>query len=752
VYEYKFTIAEVEVEVPADPVKVLSGILQEKGTKTPLAGLAIEVEGTEAVAISDEKGRFDLYDLKPGAYFLVVPASQYKERRRRIKIQEGEVGEFTLRLEKDPFAEFRTVVRSAPTKETSRSLQTSELQKMPGTGGDALKAIQNLPSVARAPGGAGLLIIRGSSPEDTIFRVDNLFIPQLYHFGGIRSVINTDLIESIDFYPGGFSAKHGNATAGLVDVKLKSGRTDRWGGYVDVNVFDTTAFASGPINDDGALTFSARRSYIDAILNLVAGDELLFTAAPVYYDYQAQWDQKLTKDDTLRLTAYGSDDSLKLFFDDPPNEDPAASGGLGSKVFFHGVQSTWEHRFNNDLSMKSSLVGVKQQLQFNFGSAIDFNLELMRLGWREDFSWKLHRRFDLDFGMDVDYVFGNIDITAPYPPKEGGGSEEGGLSNAETLSSQSETIFGDRAFYLESTYRPIDPLEITTGGRVDWFGGEYKTVTVDPRANIRYSILPTTVLKAGAGQYHRRPDFDELDVTFGVPDLLPEESIQTYVGLEQEIVDGLTVDIQGFYKHLDNFVSVVPTDLEKGNDDAADVFDRTPRYDNAAGGRVYGGELLLRQQFGRWFWGWVAYTLSRSERQDRPGDDFRLFDFDQTHVLTLIGSTKLPWELELGIRLRYVTGTPSTPVERAVLDADTGTYVPVSGEINSARMPDFFQVDIRLDKTWNYDDWNLQGYIEVQNATNQANGEGYSYNYNYSERNIQSGLPIIPGFGLKASF
>ena len=161
---------------------------------------------------------------------------------------------------------------------------------------------------------------------------------------------------------------------------------------------------------------------------------------------------------------------------------------------------------------------------------------------------------------------------------------------------------------------------------------------------------------------------------------------------------------------------------------------------------------LTRYRFGSYVWGWVAYTLSRAERRDEPGEDFRLFDFDQTHILTVVASGKLPWGLELGIRFRYVTGNPETPVERAVFDADTGVYSPVYGAANTTRVPDFLQLDVRLDKEWLFDTWRLLTYIEIQNATNRMNPEGLRYNYDYSESDVVGGLPIIPGFGIKGVF
>ena len=67
------------------------------------------------------------------------------------------------------------------------TLQAEEFRRIPGTQGDTLKAIQNLPGVARAPFGGGQLSVWGSAPQDTRTYVDGVSIPTLYHFGGLRS-------------------------------------------------------------------------------------------------------------------------------------------------------------------------------------------------------------------------------------------------------------------------------------------------------------------------------------------------------------------------------------------------------------------------------------------------------------------------------------------------------------------------------------------------------------------------------------
>ena len=93
---------------------------------------------------------------------------------------------------------------------------------------------------------------------------------------------------------------------------------------------------------------------------------------------------------------------------------------------------------------------------------------------------------------------------------------------------------------------------------------------------------------------------------------------------------------------------------------------------NGGWGRTYGMELLLRHEITRNFFGWIAYTLSLSER-DLNQDEERLLPtpFDQRHILTVVGQTKLPWNFTLGVRLRVVTGTRDNAPIGSTHDLDT---------------------------------------------------------------------------------
>jgi len=175
------------------------------------------------------------------------------------------------------------------------------------------------------------------------------------------------------------------------------------------------------------------------------------------------------------------------------------------------------------------------------------------------------------------------------------------------------------------------------------------------------------------------------------------------------------------------------------------------RFD-AGVGRVYGGELLVRQQLWKGFYGWIAYTISRSERMDHPNEPWRVFQYDQTHILTIIGSYKFGRGYQIGLRFRYVTGNPYTPVAGSYFDTNGADYVRVSGPVYSGRLGSFNQLDVRFDKKWTYRKWALSMYLDIQNIYNASNPESYTYNYDFTQRQSLAGLPFLPVAGIRGDF
>ena len=127
-----------------------------------------------------------------------------------------------------------------PREVTRRTIGKEELTRIPGTRGDALRTVELMPGVARPPLGAGLLIVRGSAPDDTQAMFEGLPVQLLYHFGGLTSFINSRMIDSIDFYPGNFSVRYGRRRGGIIEVGAAEIPRDEFHGVADVNLIDAS--------------------------------------------------------------------------------------------------------------------------------------------------------------------------------------------------------------------------------------------------------------------------------------------------------------------------------------------------------------------------------------------------------------------------------------------------------------------------------------------------------------------------------
>ena len=174
-------------------------------------------------------------------------------------------------------------------------------------------------------------------------------------------------------------------------------------------------------------------------------------------------------------------------------------------------------------------------------------------------------------------------------------------------------------------------------------------------------------------------------------------------------------------------------------------------------GRAYGIEVLLKRDLSKNFFGWIAYTLSWSDERAKAtpwtkGTGYAPADSDQRHILTVIGQYKFGNGWELGARFRLTTGTPDTPVVGSTYDSDTQSYRPIYGPDGSTRQPTFHQLDLRVDRVFLFDRWQLGAYLDVQNVYNHTNQEGTIADYRFRSQIIVPDIPILPTLGIKGSF
>lgn len=629
-----------------------------------------------------------------------------------------------------------------PREPTVHVLSVEEIAKIPGNNGDALRAVMSMPGVARPPGGDGLLIVRGSAPRDTQVFVDGTRIPLVYHFGGLSSVIPSEMLERIDFYPGNFGPQFGRAMGGVIDVGVRSPRKDRLHGLLQFDLVDGRFLLESPINSSTRFMVAGRRSWIDAWLgSALKAAGVGVSAAPVYYDYQAMVEHDATRDTTLRLFVFGGDDRFRLQLKSPDSGDPTIGGAFGQHSRFWQVQARAETRFNQRVVLRTQVSTGNEAEELRVGDLnVDYSFFSVR--GRADVRAQLSNHVTGIAGLDVNWA--RYDVMVRLPPIDfESNQDQGPLFGRETIEQTGRGQSFRPAAYAALEVRPVKGMKLMPGVRTD-YTHDTKRWTVDPRLGVRYDLrsdFPRTTLKGGIGLFHQPPDEYESKKPFGTPGVRSNRALHSSLGIEQEITPEIELSVEGFHKRLDNLVVSQP---------AADSAEGGTAYKNIGSGRSYGAEVLLRYKpTGRLF-GWVAYTLSRSEREAGPGQPTYVYDYDQTHNLTALASYKLGRGWQVGARFRYITGSPYTPYTGGVLDYDAGAYAPITANrINSGRHSAFHQLDLRMDKTWQFPSWALSFYVDVQNVYNRQNSEVQMYNYNYSRSKPVGFSTFLPILGLR---
>ena len=742
--------------VAVEPVNY-TGRVRESGTRRVLPGITVDLtqlepaEGREPITrqeFTDAEGEFAFRGLPPGEYNVRLDAQGYNASIFVERISAGERLQGGYFLEAEFYDEY-TVVTSAQRERREVSRQTITLQesrRVPGTGGDVVRVVQNLPGVARAPFGAGQLIVRGSNPQDSAVFLQGDEIPIVYHFLAGPAVVNSEMIESLDFYPGNFSPRYGRAIGGILDLNTREPQDDTYHGFAKIDIQDTAVLVEGPVTENLSFALSGRRSYIDKVLQVVIPEDALgFQVAPFYYDYQGWLTYKGLEDHIFEMFVYGSKDELRLLLDEPVGDANFQFTAINTQTQFHRLQTRWEWRPKGPVRNLLMVTGGLIQTGFNAGEAFGISNDQWTATLRDDLEVDLSERAKLRAGLDMQFIYSRFDFNIPGF----GEGDPGGFPNpaADGLNDDGGFAVSYPAYWAEVEFKPIEELMILPGVRMDYYSNNTET-TVSPRLTTRYQISKPIAIKGGVGLFDQPPGVGNTFPGFGNPNLVSEKAIHYALGGEWRPRQHLEFNLTGFYRDAYDLVS--PSQDFTIDEETGDV--RFTLFENEGVGRSYGAEVLLRHYPHKRLFGWLAYTLSKSERLDLETGEFVVFDFDQTHILTGVAGYNLPKNFDLSVRFRYVTGNPFTPIVGSVYNADEDSYSPVNGEPNSARNAAFNQLDIRLDKAFIYDRWRFGVYLDVQNVYNAKNAEGVQYNYDFTESAPVTGIPFFPNLGLTARF
>jgi outer membrane receptor protein involved in Fe transport len=655
------------------------------------------------------------------------------------------------------------IVTGGPRKDDGGAVVTSkEAERIAGTQGDAGKSALLMPGVARSAFDSGALVVWGSAADDTKVYVDGVEIPRLFHGSAIRTVVPTELLQSVTLVPGGFGAEYGRGLGGVVKVKtaplsLEEGTH----GTIAADTLDGHALVARSFGEDVAVVVAGRYGWIDRLLPLVTSRDVSDSiVVPRYGDWQPKATFALGPREELSVAVLGARDELRRAL---PSVDPTAVRAEETTRDFHRVYLRYLHTLDDGAEVEATpFAGFDRDLYGASFGDVDTRLESRALvyGLRARHVFSLAREVALTVGLDALGTRSRLARRGSLTiPGREGDLTYFGQPPGEDVATDDFTVHSlGLAPYLEGRVE-LGSITLVPGARLEGLLLEPSRVTprvgltpeigdtrfstsIDPRVAAHARLGRGVILGASLGRYHQAPSPQDLSAVFGTPSLTWSSATHATASIAFAPIDGVSLELTGFYKRF----SGLPVRTRAA----------TPRLAfelvQDGEGRAYGGQLLARKKLARGFFAWISYTLSRSERRYLGDISYRPFDGDQPHVLAVVASQEIgAWTV--GARFRYASGLPRTPIVGAYQDLRDDRSEPIFGAQNGTRLPAFYALDLRVEHAFALaTSTRLVLSLDVTNATFHRNAEEIAYASDLKSHAYVTGLPTLAILGARLDF
>lgn len=718
---------------------LIRGTVKDAISNAPLEFAVLNVQQTSLGAKTDSNGRFEIKLPKAGLYNIEVSYLGYKKKTiYEIAVDIAKPTLLDIQLEKieRDVKEVTIKGRKDKTEESPlslRSIGVNEIQRNPGGNRDISKVIQSLPGVGSSVGFRNDIIIRGGGPAENRYYLDGMEIPNLNHFatqganGGPVGILNVDFIQDVGYYAGSFPANRGNMLSSLFEFKMKNPRTDAWHGAFTLGTSDIGIRAEGPVNEKSALMVSIRRSYLQLLFK---GIGLPFL--PTYNDMQIKYKYQINKKNEISYLMLGAYDVSKLnLAENETDEQKYILGYLPEQnqwSYVNGI--VYKHYKTNSFQ---TVVLSRNMLNNRFlkyrnndelqGKIWDYNSDEIENKLRVENTirkdaWKIN------YGAGAEYVkYGNSNYNQIALPN--------GTNQIIDFKSNID-FFKYGVFGQVSRTLLNEDLTVSVGTRFD--GNTYaKTMNnlfkqYSPRASVSYRLNERINLNANTGIYHQLPTYTMLGYRDANGTYVNRENNLRYIknthyvaGVEYNTKKNSRFTVEGFYKRYRFYPQSVVRGLSLANEGGDFGVVGNEAVTSASRGRSYGVELFAQQKLYKGFYGIAAVTLFRSEFTNGNSTNYIASSWDQRMIVNLTAGKKLKRNWELGAKFRFTGGRPYTPYDTLlssyvnVWDVTQMGLLDVS-RINGQRLPVNHQLDFRIDKKFFFKQWNLNLYLDIQNA------------------------------------
>ena len=617
-------------------------------------------------------------------------------------------------------------------------LKVEEIKNLPNLFGevDIIKAFQLTPGVQSGGEGKNNLYVRGGSPDQNLFLLDDVPLYYVGHFAGFLSVFNADAINDVKLIKGGFPAQYGSRLSSVLDIRMKEGNMQKTEYLGTIGLLSSKLSISAPIiKNKSSFIISARGNPIP-IFKIIGAPINYF-----FYDINAKINYIFSDKNRVFISFYKGDDFI---IDNKKSEysqiKNTVSWGntLGafrwnhiynSKLFSNLTISNTYYKYKTKMDFKYQTDSINKNISDNLTSGInDLNIKL-------DYSFFINSKNKFKFGFNSIYhTYTPNDETYHY-------DGTGYVTTDSIYSSKTKAL--ENALYIENHLK-FNSFTSNIGVRFsNYYVGSTSYLHFEPRIVLNYIIKEDLSVKYSYSKMNQYVHLLSYSGT-GVPsdywmpttnNVKPETSVQHTLGLSKTFDSGIyELTIEAYHKTMDNLITYIPGKSISGN-----LSNWEELIEDNGSGVNYGLEIFLQKNEGKTT-GWISATIARSYRQFdniNNGDKY-FFKYDRLFDFSIVAIHKLNKNINISATWSYGSGYPITIATQKYgynYYNDYDSDILIFGEKNSFRMRDFHRLDIAANfhkkKKWGERTWT----VSVFNVYNRKNPYYYYYDREISYQN-----------------
>jgi hypothetical protein len=564
-------------------------------------------------------------------------------------------------------------------------------------------------------------------------------------------VIDVEAISSAEIMPGVFPSRFGDRLSGVFDITSAT-PTDAGRTSLGLSMTNARLLSEGVLSGGrGHWLFVARRGYLDLVLGMTDASPQV-DLRPVYYDAYAKVSHRVGERDTLSAHALWAADTMTIVGDEDTVNNSYGNGYAWFTWTTHVGESARGRTLlsagrvtQNRLGIDVSGSGGRLNSEVREDRVFDF------AGLKQEWVASPSEAHLLSAGFDLKRHAAAYDYASATRRQPSAAGEY--RTNASLLDLTGTQV----GLYVGDEIALGDALTVELGARYDHASWSEDAV-VGPRVAVARRIGANTSVHAGWGRVSQFQRIADLRVQDGEEEFRPPQRAEHSVaGVAHVFGGGVRLQLDAYHKRLDDMHPRY-RNLDGDVDFFPEIEGDRARIDPDEGVSKGIEAVLTRDTTDAVSW-WLSYAYSFAEDEVNGVTTPR--DFDQRHAFSADISLRPDDRWRYDVAWQFRTGRPYTPELFEWVTTTNGRrgVREALPAVNSARLPAYHRLDIRVHRYFVRDGGLLAIYAEVRNVYNRDNVRRYEVN-GYSRRGDElvprrtpvTWLPILPSVGLRWDF